>query len=228
MANGYNPFQYTQAVSQLGGQTGAAGSRWEGLQKGTSRESIREWLEEQSRKASEASSKLGMVNLGSKLLGTLAMLIPGVREATLFGSTILPQFLTGAAVSGATSKWGGDWATQGLSMEDAPDVLYNVDTAKEAETTAHTAIDKLLSSVNPGAVQSAITTPLSVLSMKNYQVPADVAKKAAAETVGSEVASSVSPVDAYQSMVNRFKGPELNEDNLLDMYRQGLPWMKGV
>ena len=113
-------------------------------------------------------------------------------------------------------------------MDDAPDVLYNVDTAKEAETTAHTAIDKLLSSVNPGAVQSAITTPLSVLSMKNYQVPADVAKKAAAETVGSEVASSVSPVDAYQSMVNRFKGPELNEDNLLDMYRQGLPWKKGV
>jgi len=198
MASGYNPFQYTQSLSQFGGQTGGAGALWEGLQKGTSREEIRKYIERQASKASDASSKLGQSGMWAKLAGIASMAIPGIREASM-----LTQFLTGAAASGATSKFLGDRAVSGLSKEDAPDVLYNVDTAREAETTAHSAVDKLISSVNPLAVTSAVTTPLSVLTMKNYKMPMENrivnSLKKSAEERGLVDSSNL----AYQNIVNR-------------------------
>ena len=164
MANGkYNPFQFSQALTQLQGQVGGAGARWEGLQKGTSRETIRKWVEGQARKASAAATGLGRASAFGKLAGTLAMFIPGVREASL-----LTQLLVGGGVAGGATKILGDQAVRGLSYEDAPETLYGVDTAREAESTAHSAVDKLMSSVNPAAVTQAVTTPLTVLGLRNY------------------------------------------------------------
>ena len=218
MANGgYNPFQASQALTRLQGQVGGAGMRWEGLQKGTSRETIRKWVEEQAEKASDAASGLGQAGVMSKLAGTAAMyLIPGMKEATLF-----KQFLTGATAAGLTSKFLGDRAVSPLSKETMPDVLYGVDTAREAETTAHSAVDKLISAVNPAAVSSAVTTPLSVLSMRalgNNPYSAKVDPKLTLN-------ESVDPSKAYEALTSGFKStpsdnPLFNENpfrNLLDM-----------
>jgi len=209
MAN-YDPFMF----SSLQGQQGGPGLRWEGQQKGISRETLEEWAKKQASKVSDAASGLSKAGLWAKGIGTAAMFIPGVREASL-----LTQFLTGAAVTGGTQKFLGDRAVSGLSMEDAPDVLYGVDEARELETTAHSAIDKLLQSVNPSALESAITTPLSVLTMRNMQNP---------YLTGKAGANQIS--QAYSTMSNRFnpiqnQNPLFDTDswrNLFEIYKRGI------
>jgi len=209
MAN-YDPFMF----SSLQGQQGGPGLRWEGQQKGISRETLEEWAKKQASKVSDAASGLSKAGLWAKGIGTAAMFIPGVREASL-----LTQFLTGAAVTGGTQKFLGDRAVSGLSMEDAPDVLYGVDEAREIETTAHSAIDKLLQSVNPSALESAITTPLSVLTMRNMQNP---------YLTGKAGANQIS--QAYSTMSNRFnpiqnQNPLFDIDswrNLFEIYKRGI------
>jgi len=225
MANGYNPFQASQALTRLQGQVGGAGMRWEGLQKGTSRETIRKWVEEQAKKASDAASGLGQAGVMSKLVGTAAMyLIPGMKEATL-----LKQFLTGATAAGLTGKFLGDRAVSGLSKETMPDVLYGVDTAREAETTAHSAVDKLISAVNPAAVSSAVTTPLSVMSMRNLGNNPYLTGKPGADFVESQIRARTEPSQAYSELISRFKpttsdNPLFNPDswsNLFEIYKRG-------
>jgi hypothetical protein len=211
MAN-YDPFMF----SSLQGQQGGPGQRWEGQQKGISRRTIEEWAKEQAEKVSDAASGLSKAGLWAKGLGTAAMFIPGVREASL-----LTQFLTAAAVTGGTQKFLGDRAVSGLSMEDAPDVLYGVDEARELETTAHSAIDKLLQSVNPSALQSAVTTPLSVLTMRNMQNPYLTGKPGANKIEsflrgkGAELMGDNPIGQAYSSMQNRFN-PIQNQNSLFD------------
>jgi|2_EtaG_2_1085320.scaffolds.fasta_scaffold78861_2 hypothetical protein len=226
MAN-YDPFMF----SSLQGQQGGPGLRWEGQQKGISRETLEEWAKKQASKVSDAASGLSKAGLWAKGIGTAAMFIPGVREASL-----LTQFLTGAAVTGGTQKFLGDRAVSGLSMEDAPDVLYGVDEARELETTAHSAIDKLLQSVNPSALESAITTPLSVLTMRNMQNPYLTGKAGANQiesflrVKGAELMGDNPISQAYSTMSNRFnpiqnQNPLFDTDswrNLFEIYKRGI------
>ena len=215
----YDPFMF----SSLQGQQGGPGLRWEGQQKGISRRTLEEWAEEQAEKVSGAASGLSKAGLWAKGLGTLFMMHPKVKAAST-----LWQFLTGALVAGGTQKLLGDKAVSGLSMEDVPDVLYSVDESRELETTAHSAINKLLQSVNPSALQSAITTPLSVLTMRNLQNPygTDDHIKRFLKNKGKEMLGE----DAYSIMKNRFnpmqnQNPLFNTDswrNLLDIYKRGI------
>tara|TARA_R110002020_G_scaffold432533_1_gene642559 strand:- start:653 stop:1378 length:726 start_codon:yes stop_codon:yes gene_type:complete len=218
MAN-YDPFMF----SSLQGQQGGPGQRWEGQQKGISRDILREWAKEQAKKVSDAAGGLNKASLLAKAFGAASMFIPGVREATLLGSTVLPQFLTGALVTGGTQKLLGDEAVSGLSMEDAPDVLYGVDEARELETTAHSAIDKVLKSVNPSAVESAITTPLTVLSMRNMQNPYLTGKPGANQIEsflrgkGAELMGDNPISTAYGAMSDRFSS-SIYDDSLLGAF----------
>ena len=225
MANGgYNPFQASQALTRLQGQVGGAGLRWQGLQKGTSRETIRKWVEEQAKKASDAASGLSQAGLFAKGVGTLAMMHPKVRAmSNLF------QFLTGATVTGLTQKALGDRAVSGLSKEDMPDGLYDVDAAREAETTAHSAVDELLRAVNPAAVSSAITTPLSVMSMRTLGDNPYLTGQAGADFVESNIRARTEPSQAYSELISRFKpttsdNPLFNPSswsNLFEIYKRG-------
>jgi len=203
MAN-YDPFMF----SSLQGQQGGPGLRWEGKQKGISRDILDEWAKKQASKVSDAASGLSKAGLWSKGLTTLAMMHPKVKAAST-----LWQFLTGALVAGGTQKVLGDEAVSGLSMEDVPDVPYHVDEARELETTAHSAIDKILQSVNPSALQSAVTTPLSVLTMRNMQNPygTDDHIKKFLKNKGKEMLGE----DAYSIMQNRFN-PIQNQNSLFD------------
>ena len=223
MAN-YDPFMF----SSLQGQQGGPGLRWEGQQKGISRDILDEWAKKQASKVSDAASGLSKAGLWSKGLTTLAMMHPKVKAAST-----LWQFLTGALVAGGTQKVLGDEAVSGLSMEDVPDVPYHVDEARELETTAHSAIDKILQSVNPSALQSAVTTPLSVLTMRNMQNPYLTGKPGANQIEsflrgkGAELMGDNPISQAYSSMSNRFnpiqnQNPLFDTDswrNLLDMYK---------
>ena len=219
----YDPFMF----SSLQGQQGGPGLRWEGQQKGISRRTLEEWAEEQAEKVSGAASGLSKAGLWAKGLGTLFMMHPKVKAA----ETIL-QFLGGATVTGVTQKILGDRAVSGLSMEDAPDVTYLVDESRELETTAHSAMNKLLQSVNPSALESAITTPLSVLSMRNFQNPSvtptqieSFLRGKGAELMGDN------PIGlAYSAMQNRFnpiqnQNPLFDTDswrNLFEIYKRGI------
>ena len=220
----YDPFMF----SSLQGQQGGPGLRWEGKQKGISRDILEKWAEEQASKVSDAASGLSKAGLWAKGIGTAAMMHPKVKAAST-----LWQFLTGALVTGGTQKFLGDKAVSGLSMEDVPDVLYSVPESKELETTAHSAIDKLLQSVNPSAVQSAITTPLSVLTMRNMKNPYLTGKAGSNQIEsfmrdkGAELMGDNPIGQAYSAMSNRFnpiqnQNPLFDTDswrNLLDMYK---------
>jgi hypothetical protein len=89
------------------------------------------------------------------------MAIPGWKE-----SQLLLQLLTGAGVGGAVTKIGSERATQDLRREAGPDVLYGLEEKEEAESYAHSAVDTLLSEVDPGALDVAFSTPLQYLTMK--------------------------------------------------------------
>jgi len=226
MAN-YDPFMF----SSLQGQQGGPGLRWGGQQKGISRETLEEWAKKQASEVSDAASGLSKAGLWAKGVGTVLMQHPKVKAMST-----LWQFLTGATATGVTQKLLGDKAVSGLSMEDAPDVLYGVDEARELETTAHSAIDKLLQSVNPSALESAITTPLSVLTMRNMQNPYLTGKAGANQiesflrVKGAELMGDNPISQAYSTMSNRFnpiqnQNPLFDTDswrNLFEIYKRGI------
>ncbi len=108
-----------------------------------------------------------------KGLGLLAMLAtgPGGLIGGAKGLGTLAQVLSGAGVAGGVSKYGAEGAVKraGLGFDPGPDVLYGLEEKEEAESYAHSAVDTLLSSIDPGAISSAVTTPLTYLTMKNLQ-----------------------------------------------------------
>ena len=160
----YSPMQSVRALSGIQGAMGGQGLLWESEKKGLSRRAIQDYVNKQATKATEASSGIGR----SRFWGTLAslgtMAIPGWKE-----SQLLLQLLTGAGVGGAVTKIGSERATQDLRREAGPDVLYGLPEKEEAESYAHSAVDTLLSSIDPGAISSAVTTPLTYLTMKNLR-----------------------------------------------------------
>ena len=157
----YSPMQSVRALSGIQGAMGGQGLLWEGKEKGLSRRAIQAYVNEQARKATKAGRGIGLSQFGGKALGLLAMAIPGVREAGW-----LAQVLAGAGTAGTVSKLGGEYAARHLSREAGPDVLYGLEEKEEAESYAHSAVDTLLSSIDPGALKTAVTTPLEYFTME--------------------------------------------------------------
>jgi hypothetical protein len=149
----YNPMQ--SVVGQAGLQLSGQGLAWEGKQRGLGRQAIQSYLNKQARAAVKAGSGIGLSNILGKGAGLLTMLATGGNIAA------------GAAVSGGISGLGGKHFADKLSKEGAPDVLYGVAEAEEAESYAHQAIDTLIGSVAPKALSTAITTPLEYLTLQN-------------------------------------------------------------
>ena len=149
----YNPMQ--SVVGQAGLQLSGQGLAWEGKQRGLGRQAIQSYLNKQARAATKAGSGIGLSNILGKGAGLLAMYLTGGNVAA------------GAAASGAVSGLGGKHFADKLSKEGAPDVLYGVAEAEEAESYAHQAIDSLIGSVAPKALTTAITTPLDYLTLQN-------------------------------------------------------------
>ena len=149
----YNPMQ--SVVGQAGLQLSGQGLAWEGKERGLGRQAIQSYLNKQARAATKAGSGIGLSNILGKGAGLLTMLATGGNIAA------------GAAVSGGISGLGGKHFADKLSKEGAPDVLYGVAEAEEAESYAHQAIDTLIGSVAPKALSTAITTPLEYLTLQN-------------------------------------------------------------
>jgi hypothetical protein len=149
----YNPMQ--SVVGQAGLQLSGQGLAWEGKKRGLGRQAIQSYLNKQARAATKAGSGIGLSNILGKGAGLLAMYLTGGNVAA------------GAAASGAVSGLGGKHFADKLSKEGAPDVLYGVAEAEEAESYAHQAIDSLIGSVAPKALTTAITTPLDYLTLQN-------------------------------------------------------------
>ena len=171
----YSPMQSVRALSGIQGAMGGQGLLWEGKEKGLSRRAIQAYVNEQARKTTKAGRGIGMSQFLGKGLGLLAMLTtgPGGWIGGAKGLGTLAQVLSGASVAGGVSKVGGELAAKGLSREAGPDVLYGLEEKEEAESYAHSAVDTLLSSIDPGAVSAAVTTPLEYLTMQmlKSQVP---------------------------------------------------------
>jgi len=175
----YNPMQSVRALSGL--QLSGQGLAWEGKERGLGRRAIQDYLNNQARKATKAGRGIGLSNTLGKGLGMLAMLATGPGGlAGKAGWSILKQVLLGAGVSGGVSGLGGKHFADKLSKEEAPDVLYGVAEAEEAESAAHSAIDTLIGSVVPKALSTAITTPLDYLT---YQQKFDPTTKVTEEVV---------------------------------------------
>ena len=149
----YNPMQ--SVVGQAGLQLSGQGLAWEGKQRGLGRQAIQSYLNKQARAATKAGSGIGLSNILGKGAGLLTMLATGGNIAA------------GAAVSGGISGLGGKHFADKLSKSGAPDVLYGVAEAEEAESYAHQAIDTLIGSVAPKALTTAVTTPLEYLTLQN-------------------------------------------------------------
>jgi len=152
----YNPMQ--SVVGQAGLQLSGKGLAWEGKERGLGRQAIQSYLNKQARAATKAGSGIGLSNILGKGAGLLTMLATG-------GSPV--GMAAGTALSGAISGFGGKHFADKLSKEGAPDVLYGVAEAEEAESYAHQAIDTLIGSVAPKALSTAITTPLEYLTLQN-------------------------------------------------------------
>jgi hypothetical protein len=166
----YNPMQ--SVVGQAGLQLSGQGLAWEGKERGLGRRAIQDYLNNQARKATKAGRGIGLSNTLGKGLGMLAMLATGPGGlAGKAGWSILKQVLLGAGVSGGVSGLGGKHFADKLIKSGAPDVLYGVAEAEEAESYAHQAIDTLIGSVVPKALSTAITTPLDYLTLKNTFTP---------------------------------------------------------
>ena len=148
----YNPMQ--SVVGQAGLQLSGQGLAWEGKQRGLGRQAIQSYLNEQARAATEAGQGIGLSNLAGKGIGLISMLM-GAPPAL------------GGAIAGGVSGFGGKIFADKLSKEGAPDVLYGVSEAEEAESYAHQAIDTLIGSVAPKALSTAITTPLMYHTLEN-------------------------------------------------------------
>jgi hypothetical protein len=156
----YNPMQSVRALSGL--QLSGQGLAWEGKQKGLGRQAIQEYLDKQARGTTKAGREMGFWDLLAQGAGTVA---------TAYGGPLL-----GGVVAGGVSGLGGHLATKDLNKEGAPNVLYGVAEAEEAESYAHQAIDTLIGSVAPRALSTAITTPLNYLTLKNTFSPTTAAK----------------------------------------------------
>ena len=171
----YSPMQSVRALSGIQGAMGGQGLLWEGKEKGLSRRAIQDYVNKQAGKATKAGRGIGMSQFLGKGLGLLAMLAtgPGGWIGGAKGLGTLAQVLSGAGVAGGVSKVGGELAAKGLSREAGPDVLYGLEEKEEAESYAHSSVDTLLSSIDPGAVSAAVTTPLEYLTMQmlKSQVP---------------------------------------------------------
>ena len=157
----YSPMQSVRALSGIQGAMGGQGLLWESEKKGLSRQAIQSYINKQATKATEASSGIGRSRFWGKLASLATMAIPGWKE-----SQLLLQLLAGAGVGGAVTKIGSERATQDLRREAGPDVLYGLEEKEEAESYAHSAVDTLLSEVDPGALDVAFSTPLNYLAMK--------------------------------------------------------------
>ena len=157
----YSPMQSVRALSGIQGAMGGQGLLWESEKKGLSRRAIQDYVNKQATKATEASSGIGRSRFWGKLASLATMAIPGWKE-----SQLLLQLLAGAGVGGAVTKIGSERATQDLRREAGPDVLYGLPEKEEAESYAHSAVDTLLSSIDPGAISAAVTTPLEYLTMQ--------------------------------------------------------------
>ena len=160
----YSPMQSVRALSGIQGAMGGQGLLWEGKEKGLSRRAIQAYVNEQARKATKAGRGIGMSQFLGKGLGLLAMLATG-------GASLPTQIAAGALTAGGVSKVGGEWAAKGLSREAGPDVLYGLEEKEEAESYAHSAVDTLLSSIDPGAISAAVTTPLEYLTIQMLKSP---------------------------------------------------------
>ena len=154
----YNPMQ--SVVGQAGLQLSGQGLAWEGKERGLGREAIQSYLDDQARASMKAGRGIGLSNILGKGAGLLAMLATG-------GASVPWQIAAGSLTSGAVSGFGGKHFADKLSKEGAPDVLYGVAEAEEAESYAHQAIDTLMGSVAPKALTTAITTPLEYLTLQN-------------------------------------------------------------
>ena len=155
----YSPMQSVRALSGIQGAMGGQGLLWEGKEKGLSRRAIQAYVNEQARKTTKAGRGIGMSQFLGKGLGLLAMLATG-------GASLPTQIAAGALTAGGVSKVGGEWAAEDLRREAGPDVLYGLEEKEEAESYAHSAVDTLLSGIDPGAVKAAVTTPLEYLTMQ--------------------------------------------------------------
>jgi len=189
MANQYNPMQFGSALSRITGASGGPGQVWQGEQIGLSNEAIQRYINEQASKTTEAGRGIGLSRFFGSGLGLLAMLAtgPGGWLGGTKGLGAAVQALAGAGTSGIVSKVGGDLAVKksGIGYDPAPDVLYGAEVAREAESYAHSAVDTLISGIDPAALQSAFTTPLTYFGMKNLQLP----KKDAVDPIAAYLSS---------------------------------------
>ena len=172
----YNPMQ--SVVGQAGLQLSGQGLAWEGKQRGLGRQAIQSYLNEQARAATEAGQGIGLSNLAGKGIGLISMLM-GAPPAL------------GGAIAGGVSGFGGKIFADKLSKEGAPDVLYGVSEAEEAESYAHQAIDTLIGSVAPKALSTAITTPLDYLTLQQTLNPTKKVTEEVGKGVGKEVVEGV-------------------------------------
>ena len=172
----YNPMQ--SVVGQAGLQLSGQGLAWEGKQRGLGRQAIQSYLNEQARAATEAGQGIGLSNLAGKGIGLISMLM-GAPPAL------------GGAIAGGVSGFGGKIFADKLSKEGAPDVLYGVSEAEEAESYAHQAIDTLIGSVAPKALSTAISTPLEYLTLQQTLNPTKKVTEEVVKGAGKEVVKEV-------------------------------------
>jgi|TARA_Y100000296_G_scaffold62023_1_gene71980 hypothetical protein len=195
----YSAMRGMLGESRLQQATGAQGLFWEKLQRGKSREFIRDWLNQRANEVATASGGLGLKNLLSKGVGLAAMaLVPG-------GPVL--KSLVGGLSSGVLSKILGDKEvgkldTSGLDMSK---ILYGRPEAEQAEDTAQSAINRLIEGVDAQAVSTAFTTPLMYYTLKNTfgGVPTD-----GGGTMAGGVKSVLNPMS--QEAINQAASAGLN------------------
>ena len=145
---------FMSGLTGIEGSYGAKGAVWESKKKGLDRRSIQAYLNRMASGAMEAGRGMGLADIFGKGVGLLSMAM-GVPK------------LVGGAIAGGISGIGQKFFADKLRKEGAPDVLYGLEAAEKAESEAHSAIDQLIGSVAPRALTTAITTPLTYMSMQN-------------------------------------------------------------
>jgi hypothetical protein len=150
----YSPMAFMSGLTGIEGSYGAKGAVWESKKKGLDRRSIQAYLNRMATGAMKAGRGMGLADIFGKGVGLLSMAM-GVPP------------VIGGAISGAVSGLGQKMHADKLSREKAPDVLYGLEAKEKAESEAHSAIDQLIGSVAPRALTTAITTPLTYMSMQN-------------------------------------------------------------
>ena len=185
----YNPMQSVRAMSSM--VPSGEGIAWEGKQRGIGREAIQRYINEQARKATKAGRGIGLSQMAGSGLGLLMMALPGWKE-----SQLLWQILAGGGTAGLVSKVGSEEAVRsaGLGYDPAPDVLYGGKEAEEAESYAHSAVDTLISGIDPAALKSAFTTPLTYLTMQNLRTdPSLLTGKKGADLIETDMRTRGAP-----------------------------------